>query len=197
MKDSSQLITEVQTKYKNLRPYLNEKSSRIWAATESEAIGWGGIKIVCEATGLSKPTVIKGKKELKSEPVFDERLRKKGGGRKPLTADNKELEHRLDALIAPYTKGDPMNPLRWTSKSTYKLSEQLSKEGNSISPSSVGRLLKQQGYSLQGNRKDEKEGQHQDRNSQFEFINQKVKRFLSEKKAAISVDTKKKENIKC
>jgi len=118
VKDSFHKIAEIQAKYKNLQPYLNEKSRRIWAATESEAIGWGGIKIVCEATGLSKPTVVKGKKELKSEKVFDERLRKQGGGRKPLTADNKELEQRLDTLIEPHTNGDPMNPLRWTSKST-------------------------------------------------------------------------------
>jgi hypothetical protein len=195
VKDSSHKIAEVRAKYKSLQRYLNEKSRRIWAATESEAIGWGGLKIVCEATGLSKPTVVKGRKELRSEQVFDGRLRKKGGGRKPLIAGNKELEHRLDVLIEPYTKGDPMNPLRWTSKSTYKLSGQLCKEGKSISPSSVGRLLKQQGYSLQGNRKDEEGGQHQYRDAQFEFINEKVKRFLSENKAAISVDTKKKENI--
>jgi transposase len=188
-------LSKIKYKYTQLSIYLNEKSRRLWAATEATSLGWGGIGIVSNATGLSYPTIRKGIKELKNSDTIPDRLRKQGGGRKPIVEKNKQVVMILDKLIAPYTKGDPESPLRWTSKSTYKLSEALNEKNCKVSPRSVGRILKSQGYSLQCNRKEYEGGNHQDRDSQFEFINDKMKRFISEGKAAISVDTKKKENI--
>jgi hypothetical protein len=188
-------LSEITDKYTLLNDYLNEKSRRLWAATEAKALGWGGIGLVSRATGLSYPTIRKGIKELADSKGDPSRLRKQGGGRKSIVAKDKEVERILDTLICPYTKGDPENPLRWTSKSTYKLSEALKASSREVSPSSVARILRSQGYSLQGNRKEHEGGLHQDRDAQFEYINDKVKQFISEGKAALSVDTKKKENI--
>ena len=188
-------VEDIQNKYEQLTIYLNEKSRRLWAATEANSIGWGGIGVVSKATGMSYPTIRKGIKELLDDKVDTIRLRKKGGGRKSIIEKDKGVVRTLDKLICPYTKGDPESPLRWTSKSTYKLSKALKEASYQVSPSSVGRILKSQGYSLQANRKDYEGGNHQDRDEQFEFINNKIKRFISQGKAAISVDTKKKENI--
>lgn len=195
MVNEASKLSEIQDKYNQLRDYLNEKSRRLWAATEAKSLGWGGIGLVSQATGLSYPTIRKGIKELSDGKSDPSRLRKHGGGRKLIVEKDKNVERILDKLICPYTKGDPENPLRWTSKSTYKLSAALKEASCEVSPSSVGRILKSQGYSLQANRKEYEGGIHQDRNTQFEFINDKVKQFISEGKAAISVDTKKKENI--
>jgi len=188
-------ISVIRTKYDQLNAYLNERSRRLWAATEAKSLGWGGIGLVSKATGLSCPTIRKGIRELSGDPVDKTRLRKKGGGRKAIAEKDSEVMKLLDDMICPYTKGDPENPLRWTSKSTYKLSKGLKVHSHDVSPSTVGRILKSQGYSLQSNRKEHEGGGHVDRNGQFEFINAKAKRFLSEGKAVVSVDTKKKENI--
>lgn len=195
MKNEAARLSEITDKYTVLHDYLNEKSRRLWAATEARSLGWGGIGLVSRATGLSYPTIRKGMKELVDSKGDLSRLRKQGGGRKPIVEKDKEVERMLDTLIGPYTKGDPENPLRWTSKSTYKLSEALKASSCEVSPSSVGRILRSQGYSLQANRKEHEGGKHQDRDAQFAFINAKVKQFISAGKAAISVDTKKKENI--
>lgn len=195
MENKVSKLTEIRTKYNHLCNYLNEKSKRLWAATEVNALGWGGIGLVSQATGLSYPTIRKGIIELSEGKTDPNRIRKQGGGRKLIIEKNKEVEGLLDKFICPYTKGDPENPLRWTSKSTYKLSEALKEEGCAVSPRSVGRILKLQGYSLQANRKEHEGGKHQDRDAQFEFINNKVKQLISEGKAVLSVDTKKKENI--
>ncbi len=144
---------------------------------------------------MSCPTIRKGIKELSSDITDPTRQRKQGGGRKTIVEKDKNILSSLDKLICPYTKGDPGNPLRWTSKSTYKLSEALKEASHKVSPSSIGRILKSAGFSLQANRKEYGAGKQEDRDRQFEFINNKVKQFILEGKAAISVDTKKKENI--
>lgn len=178
---------------------MDERSKRILAGAESQAIGVGGKAIVHEATGLDWKTIGKGEQELASrrniEGDVGKPIRQPGGGRKQKTEHVPSLAGRLEALVEPHTKGDPVRPLRWTSKSTYKLSEELKREGISASPNTIGSILAKLDYSLQLNRKEKEGGKNTDRNEQFEFINNKVAQFISEGKAAISVDTKKKENI--
>lgn len=199
MKNRSKLVQDLQWKWEQLSPYLDERSRRIFAGTESRLIGFGGKSIVHEATGLDWKTISKGELELSEPPSTDtddrKSIRKKGGGRKRKVDQIPFLSDRLEALVSPHTKGDPMCPLLWTSKSTYKLSEALKAEGISVSHSTIGNILESMGYRLHLNRKEQEGGDTPDRNEQFEFINKKVSQFILEGKAAISVDAKKKENI--
>ena len=147
-----------------------------------------------EATEISRTTIHKGLKEL-NQPINKERVRAKGGGRKQLTEIYPGLLQSLDKLVEPTSKGDPENPLRWTSKSTRKLSEELAKQNYDISPTSTGQLLQELGYSLQANKKSLERGSHPDRNKQFELINDRVQVLQEARAPCLSVDTKKKENI--
>jgi Rhodopirellula transposase DDE domain len=195
MKDWLTTRDNLKSKWGQIYPYLDERSRRIWAGVEAQQIGRGGKALVQEATGLDWKTIAKGIEEATAKTPVEPRLRSAGGGRKSARENQPGLEQRLEELIEPHTKGDPMRPLRWTSKSTYKLSEQLKAEGFPISPSTVGSILKGMEYSLQLNRKEKEGGEHEDRDAQFEHINKEVARFHSQGKAVISVDTKKKENI--
>jgi hypothetical protein len=190
-------IARVRKKYKLLKAELNERTRRLWCASEAEAIGFGGIARVAKATGMSRPAILRGVRQLRGEAELPAgRVRQRGGGDKPLKDKDPTLLPDLDALVEPATRGDPMSPLRWTSKSTTNLSDELKKQGHKTSPRTVAKLLKDQGYSLQGNRKT-KEGKksHHDRNAQFEHINETAKRFARRGQPVISVDTKKKELV--
>ena len=187
-------IQNVKTKYEQLSFCLNEKSRRLWAATEANSIGWGGISIVHEATGIDFKTIRKGIKEL-FETSKGNRIRKVGGGRKKLKDTQNNLLHDLEKLIEPVTRGDPESPLLWTCKSTYKLSEELNQQGYDICQKTIYSLLIDMDYSLQSNRKRREGIEHPDRNDQFTYINEKVKSFQAIGNPTISVDTKKKENI--
>lgn len=189
------LISQIKQRYNFISPYLSERSKRIWAACESVVIGWGGESIVSEATGISRVTIIKGKKELHKIDKNVDRIRQKGGGRKTVISYDSYLVKELDKLIEPYVRGDPESPLRWTCKSTYKLTEALNKKGHKVSQKTVYNLLQDLGYSLQSNRKKKEVNQHPDRNGQFKYINKMVRAFQRKNQPVISVDTKKKENI--
>lgn len=193
----SKIEQTIKKKYDKISFCLNERSRRIWAATEADSYGRGGITAVCKATKISRTTIKQGLLELKDKHKLEsERIRKKGGGRKKITVNNPNLIKELESLIEPVTRGDPESLLRWTSKSTYKLADELTKKGNKISQRTVCDLLKNElEYSLQANSKT-KEGQNNpDRDVQFEYINEKTKKFQKKKYPVISVDTKKKENI--
>lgn len=197
MKDN-EIHVQIAKKYQQLSPFLNEKAKRLWCASEASMIGRGGVSIVKQATNISRPTIIKGLKEL-SEPtstVGIMRVRGIGGGRKPITKKSPEVLVALDKLIDPVTRGDPENPLRWSSKSTIKLAKELNSQGYKITQQSVYNLLKQQKYSMKSNRKSQ-EGKedHPDRDAQFNFINKQAKRFQEQALPVLSVDTKKKENL--
>jgi transposase len=195
----AQVIKRIRRKYQLLAPEMDERMRRQWAATEARELGWGGVTAVAKATGLSRPTITAGLREL--ELPHEERMaeavrtRRPGGGRKPLTETDSELLEALEALIDPVTRGDPMSPLRWTCKSTYKLAEELRQQQHPISPRTVASLLRQAGYSLQSPQKTREGKQHPDRNAQFEYLNQQVTRFQKRRQPTISVDTKKKELI--
>ena len=166
---------------------------------EARDLGWGGVTAVARATGLSRTTIGAGLGELKlpsqKRLLEAKRVRRPGGGRKSLTATDPDLLAALEALIDPGVRGDPESPLRWTCKSTRRLADELSRQRHPISANTVASLLRQSGYSLQANRKTREGASHPDRNAQFEYINECVRRFLKRGQPAISVDTKKKELV--
>lgn len=187
----------IEKKIETMLQFLNERQQRIYLATESEAIGFGGVTAVSKASKKSRPTILLGKKELKSGLVEmpQERMRKKGGGRKKIYETNPDLLTELDCLVDPVTRGDPMSSLRWTCKSTRQLSKALRQKSINISHVSIAEMLKVMGYSLQANAKVNEGGDHPDRDKQFQYINALSGKYLSKKHPVISVDTKKKELI--
>jgi hypothetical protein len=187
----------VRTKFLALRPVLDERLSRLWAGAEAEALGDGGIAIVERATGLSRTTIRAGRDELRAGVSADDVVvvRRAGGGRPRIEDTTPEIVARLEALVDPVTRGDPESPLRWTSKSTRKLSAELTGQGYPVSPQKVGQLLNASGYSLQATQKTIEGTDHPDRDAQFGFINDRVDAFHGRGAPVISVDTKKKELV--
>jgi transposase len=186
----------IARKFQMLKHEWNERQKRLWAAGEAICLGHGGVSVVARATGLSRPTINQGIRELKNEERLPEnRVRREGGGRKNITEKQPTLLTSLDALIEPTAKGDPMSPLRWTTKSTRQLYEALCGEGFDISPRQVCRLMHELEYQLAANRKSIEGGTNPDRNEQFEFINKQSTDFLKRNCPVISVDAKKKELI--
>jgi hypothetical protein len=191
----------IKAKYISLEPLFDERARRLWAAAEARAIGRGGITRVAEATGLSRVTIRAGLNELDRPvtPAYQrvpaERVRRLGGGRKPLVDQDPSLLRDLETLVDPVTRGDPMSPLRWTCKSAAKLAEELTARGHHVSERSVNRLLHAVGYRLQSNRKTVGGSDHPDRDAQFRHINQWAKAFQGQGQPVISIDTKKKELV--
>jgi Rhodopirellula transposase DDE domain len=191
----------VRRKYLSLDSLLDERLRRLWAAAEAREIGWGGVTAVALATGLSQTTIAVGLRELRSgvdvggtEGLWH-RARRPGGGRKTLAEHDPLLLKDLEALVDPVTRGDPQSPLRWTCKSTRKLAEALQLLGHRVGYRTVAALLGELGYSLQSNRKEREGASHPDRNAQFEYINDQVRRFQRRGQPVVSVDTKKKELV--
>jgi hypothetical protein len=186
--------------YTDLRPLMDERMRRQWAAAEARAYGWGGVRAVSAATGMSPNTIQRGLDELAEREANPDvaivtRVRQVGGGRKPQTELDSGLLDALERLIDPVTRGDPESPLRWTCKSTTQLARELSAHDHPVSASTVWRLLRVAGYSLQSNRKTKEGAQHPDRNEQFAHIAASVQAFQHQGQPVISVDTKKKELI--
>ena len=192
-------VETISEKYATLEPVLDERARRLWAAIEARAIGWGGISRVAEATGLSRITIRAGLDELRATPGHEGdlagRIRRPGGGRRPLTEHDPSLLGALEALVDPVTRGDPISPLRWTCKSADKLASELTASGHPASERTVSRLLHVLGYSLQSDRKTLEGKDHPDRDAQFRHINRRVKAFQRRGQPVVSVDTKKKELI--
>ncbi len=191
---------ELASRFKLLEPWLDERTRRLWAASESAAIGHGGISLVARASGVSRRAIYEGLSELRQKPDRARkdrgpRVRKQGGGRKKTLSKDPSLVQDLERLVEPVTRGDPESPLRWTCKSVRKLAEELRRLGHDASHTLVSELLRKQKYSLQANRKTMEGSSHPDRNAQFEHISAKVQEFLREGQPAVSVDTKKKELI--
>lgn len=186
-------IEKIKQKYEALSPFLNERSRRIFAATEAKSIGRGGITIVSKATGLNRNTIARGIKEISvGKSTLEERVRKHGGGRKTIEKLDKCIKPDLENLVEPTSRGDPESPLRWTTKSLRNLAGELRKKGHKISHETVSSLLRELNYSLQGNVKTKEGTDHPDRNAQFEYINEKVKQQQNQNNPVISVDAKEK-----
>jgi len=175
---------------------LDERGRGRFVAAEALTAGHGGIIAVSRATGVARSTIGRALEELRSgEEPDPERIRKPGGGRKPLIVTDPRLLDDLRSLVEPATRGDPQSPMLWTSKSLRKLSEGLGRMGHTIGRTLVSKLLHQLDYSLQANRKTREGSNHIDRDAQFHYINDRVKEALASGNPAISVDTKKKELV--
>jgi len=179
---------------------LDERLRRLLAATEAEALGYGGVSLVSRATGVSRRAIIAGLAELKNGVTrlpekTPARIRRPGGGRKKRVLVDATLQSDLEGLIEPLTRGDPQSALRWTCQSLRQLAAQLAALGHGVSHTLVGELLREMGYSLQANQKTKEGATHPDRNAQFEFINARTEKELAAGNPVISVDTKKKELV--
>jgi len=187
-------LTGVKHRFGALRKVLDERSRRLVVGAESLALGRGGLSAVSRATGVSRRVIRQGLAELNQPAVQAAgRVRRPGGGRKRMVEKEPLLAEDLERLVEPVTRGDPESPLRWTCKSVRHLAEELQPLGHRVSYPVVAELLHELGYSLQANRKTKEGDSHPDRNAQFEYLNQKVKRYMAARQPVISVDTKKKE----
>ena len=186
----------VRKRYKQMAPALDEQSRRRFAASEALALGHGGVSLLARITGLARRTIYRGIADIRNKcSPGPGRVRKVGGGRKQRKEKDPTLLTDLKSLVEPMTRGDPMKPLLWTSKSLRKLATELKKKGHEVSPTVVGNLLHEMDYSLQANSKTIEDAKHVDRDSQFQYINDQAKTFLAARQPVISVDTKKKELI--
>jgi hypothetical protein len=177
---------------------LNEAQRRWLAGREALRQGRGGIERLVETSGLSKPTILKGIRELRSKKklILEEgRVRRPGAGRKRVEEHDPELTGLLEQIMDESTVGDPMSPLKWNSKSSYQIREYLTAQGHPVSEDTVQRRLKEMGYSLQANKKNKEGESHADRDGQFRGISRTAKSFLKVSEPVISVDTKKKERV--
>ena len=186
---------ELRRKFAQVWPHLDERARRLVAATEALQQGYGGVAVVSRACGLSRLTIAKGLRELTAEPLPPGRIRRPGAGRPRLTVQDPALPRRLEALVEPLARGDPESPLRWTCKSTRTLAAVLAAHAHPVSHTKVAQLLRDLGYTLQGNRKTEEGAEHPDRDAQFAHINTEVQRALAQGTPVLSVDTKKKELV--
>ena len=187
----------IRERFEATAPHLDERRRRLFVATEALRVGHGGIAAVARATGVAVSTIGRGLKELAATApkIAVDRVRRDGGGRKPLTQKDPTLVKDLLGLVLPHERGDPESPLRWTCKSLRKLQAELQELGHKVSFRTVGKLLKELGFSLQANAKTREGADHEDRDVQFAHINQKVSNALSENQPVISVDAKKKELV--
>jgi hypothetical protein len=190
------LADSVARRYAVMRPHLSEFQRRLWLGSEAAELGPEGVAVVAQATGVAADTVRRGRREADGGigPGAG-RSRRPGGGRKRAEAHDEGLVAAFESLIDPVTRGDPMSPLRWTSKSIRALTAALRDEGHHVSDIVVRRLLRERGYSLQANAKTTEGGQHLDRDAQFAYLNDQATDHLAAGDPVISVDTKKKELV--
>ena len=193
MTDAAELIRQ---RFRALEPVLDEQGRRRFAAAEALALGHGGVTLVSKVTGIARSTINRGIDEIEAGRSAGEgRVRRPGGGRKPKTEQDPTLLEDLKKLLEASTRGDPMSPLLWTSKSLEKLSVALKDMSHDVCPNVVAKLLRKLGYSLQSNRKTREGSNHPDRDAQFQYLDARMKEHLHEGSPVISVDTKKKEPV--
>ena len=176
---------------------LNEAQARWFVAREVLARGRGGLWAMHQATGMSRPTILKGIRELRAKKALPtgQRVRRPGGGRKRLEALDPGWEQALDGIMDENTAGDPMSLLRWTNKSTTRIAEELTRQGHPTSDETVRRRLRELGYSLQANVKTQEEESGPGRDEQFRYLNRQVKKYLARGEPVLSIDAKKKERV--
>lgn len=182
-------------KFEAVFPHLDERQRRSLMGAEARALGHGGIRAVARAAGVREATVSAGVHELESGQEPLSRVRRPGGGRKRVADLDPDMRPALLALVEPDMRGDPMSPLRWTTTATRKLAAELTRQGHKVSADTVADLLRQEGFSPQANIKTLEGKRHPDRDAQFRYINEPIKRYQAAGEPVVSVDTKKKELI--
>jgi hypothetical protein len=189
-------VDDIQLRWQQTAPLLDERDRRLFAANEAMALGYGGVMAVSAATGLARSTINRGIREVcanRNEVV--QRVRRPGAGRKTAVTHQPGLPAALETLIEDAIRGDPCSPLRWVSRSQRHLVKALAEQGFRASQWVVARLLRDMKYSCQANRKTREGANHPDRDAQFQHINMTVKAAIAAGEPAISVDTKKKELV--
>jgi hypothetical protein len=186
---------EIRCSYKRISPFLDERGKRLYIANEALRHGRGGKVLVSKALNVSRVRINEGISELLRQRDIEGKVRRSGGGRKPVEQNYPELKEKLEEIVSPYTRGDPENPLCWCSKSLRKIQQSLKEECINVSHVTIEKILLSIGYSLQANRKTDEGSKEEDRDRQFCHINEKSKEFISENQPVISVDCKKKELI--
>jgi hypothetical protein len=189
-------VRAARKRYREMAPVLDEQSRRRFVALEAQTLGRGGVSLMSRISGLARSTVYQGLADIRQQVWAPAgRIRKAGGGRKSKTSQAPGLVVDLKRLVEPATRGDPMQPLLWTTHSLRSLVKELARKGHVVCPTVVGALLRGMGYSLQANSKTREGGQHIDRDAQFQYINKQAAAFLIANEPVISVDTKKKELV--
>jgi transposase len=188
---------QLAEKYESIAPLLDERQRRRWLGIEARAVGRGGVSAVARATGASRTTVTAAVAELAGggEDSAAGRVRRAGAGRPPVSERDPGVAAALERLVDPATRGDPESPLRWTSKSTRTLADELHAQGHSVAPRTVAKLLHESGYSLQATRKTREGAAHPDRDAQFRYLSGQINAHLGSGDPVVSVDTKKKELV--
>jgi len=190
--------TSAERRWLRVLGAMNEYQARLLVAEKALQLGRGGISHLAQLTGMSRVTITQGVRELISGKVRGPgkgRVRQPGGGRKKVEHADDGLLRRLKSIVEETTAGDPMSPLKWTSKSTRTIADELTRAGHPISSVTVGRCLEDMGYTLQANVKTREGPQHPNRDAQFRYLNRQVKAFRRVGDPVISVDTKKKELV--
>ena len=192
----------IREKYERLQPHLGERGVRLWAANEALSFGRGGVRALAEALAISPKTIMQGKRELQAPPPRREsdpregRQRRPGGGRKSILEKYPQLLAVLEQIVDPATRGDPMKPLRWVSKSLPHIVNELGRQGYELSIPTVSKILHEElDYGMQGLRKTREGSSHPDRDAQFQHINRQCQEFQQRGQPVISVDSKKKELV--
>ena len=197
MRFSDEVMSQLGSRIQVVLPHLNERQRRLVLAQEARLLGHGGVRAVAQAAGVSETTARSGVFELEAggDPLPDGRVRRPGGGRRPAEGQDPRLVPVLLGLVEPDERGDPMSPLRWTTKSLRNLAGELTRQGHPVSAPTVGRLLREHGFSLQANAKTLEGKQHPDRDAQFRYINEQARQHQAAGQPVISVDAKKKEHL--
>ncbi len=186
---------QLAVKFAVLFPHLDERQRRLLMAAEALGLGHGGVRAVARAAGVSETTVRKGVADLEAGQSLLGRVRRPGGGRKRVADLDPGLRTALLQLVEPDERGDPMSPLRWTTKSTRTLAAELNRQGHRVGADTVAALLREEGFSLQANAKTLEGRQHVDRDAQFRYLNEQARGHRDAGQPVISVDTKKKELV--
>ncbi|MFJ3968726.1 ISAzo13 family transposase [Streptomyces parvus] len=186
---------QLAVKFAVLFPHLDERQRRLLMAAEARGLGHGGVRAVARAAGVSGTTVRKGMSDLETGRFLTGRVRRPGGGRKRVTDLDPGLRGALLSLVEPDERGDPMSPLRWTTKSTRTLAAELTRQGHRVGADTVAGLLRQEGFRLRANAKTLEGSQHADRDAQFRYLNEQARDHRDASQPVISVDTKKKELV--
>jgi transposase len=197
MRFSDEVMGQLASRCQVVLPHLDERQRRLGLAQEARLLGHGGVRAVARVAGVSEATVRSGVFELEAggDPLPGGRIRRPGGGRRSAEGRDPHLVPVLLGLVEPDERGDPVSPLRWTVKSLRSLAGALTRQGHRVSAPTVGRLLRENGFSLQASAKTLEGRQHPDRDAQFRYISEQARQHRAAGQPVISVDAEKKEHL--